>query len=170
MGLAVPRHALMLLLAVFKLFRMNINISPSHFETLSLLGEGTYAKVFLVRHKASQQLMAAKVIKKDLVRKKNVVPYILNEKDILSETSHPFVMQLSCSFHTRSKLYLMMEYCPGGELFKLLQKKGKLNENQYQFLYSEPASTPARSPWLWATSTTGTSSTESKSLIKQSQI
>lgn len=106
---------------------MNINITIENFETLNLLGQGTYARVFLVRHKSSQQLMAAKVMKKNYIQKKNAVSQIINEKNILSELDHPFVMKLNCSFQSKHNLFLMLEYCPGGELFRILEKKGKLN-------------------------------------------
>jgi serine/threonine protein kinase len=53
------------------------------FETISPLGLGTYARVFLVKHKSSQQLMAAKVMKKKFIQKKKAISQILNEKNIL---------------------------------------------------------------------------------------
>ena len=46
---------------------------------------------------------------------------------------HPFIVKMSCSFQTTDKLYLALEYCPGGELFGLLRKKKKLSEDQIKF-------------------------------------
>ena len=51
----------------------------------------------------------------------------MTEKQILSDISHPFLVKLEASFHDERKLYFLLEYCPGGELFSLLAAKDKLS-------------------------------------------
>lgn len=51
------------------------------------------------------------------------------ERNVLVQANHQFIIKLAYSFQNDRKLYFVLEYCPGGELFNLLQKKKKLNED-----------------------------------------
>ena len=53
----------------------------------------------------------------------------MTERNVLSYSQHPFIVQLNFAFQTKKKLYLILEYCPGGDLGKLLIRKGKLSED-----------------------------------------
>ena len=46
------------------------------------------------------------------------------------EMKHPFIIKLHYAFQSESKLFFAMEFCPGGELFNLLQKRSRFNEEQ----------------------------------------
>ena len=50
--------------------------------------------------------------------------------EILAAIEHPFLVRLKMSFQDERKLYFLLEYCPGGELFSLLAAKDKLTEDQ----------------------------------------
>ncbi len=52
----------------------------------------------------------------------------MTERDILVSINHPFLIKIHSSFQDQKKLYLLLEYCPGGELFGLLSKKKRLTE------------------------------------------
>jgi serine/threonine protein kinase len=54
----------------------------------------------------------------------------MTEKQILAEIEHPFLIKMHSSFQDDKKLYFVLEYCPGGELFTLLSIKDKLTEDQ----------------------------------------
>jgi len=54
----------------------------------------------------------------------------MTEKQILSAIEHPFLVKLKLTFQDDRKLYFLLEYCPGGELFTLLAIKDKLTEDQ----------------------------------------
>lgn len=97
---------------------------------LSVIGRGTYAKVLLVRSKHDKQVYAMKVLKKKYILEKNQEKNIMNEKSILASLDHPFLVKLKESFQDEKKLYFVLEYCPGGELFGLLSLKDKLSEEQ----------------------------------------
>lgn len=107
---------------------------------LSVIGKGSYAKVVLVRKKASGQLYAMKSMKKKYIEKKGQVKRVMMEKDILTSIDHQFLIKIHASFQTEKKLFLVLEYCPGGELFGLLSKRKRLNEIEYALYYPEPAS------------------------------
>jgi serine/threonine protein kinase len=105
---------------------MNAGSTIKDFSTLSVIGKGTYAKVLLVRHLKDNQLYALKVLKKKYILEKNQEKHIMTEKEILAAFEHPFLVKLKQSFQDEKKLYFLLEYCPGGELFSLLAAKDKL--------------------------------------------
>jgi serine/threonine protein kinase len=104
--------------------------SIKDFSALSVIGKGTYAKVLLVRHLKDNQLYALKVLKKKYILEKNQEKHIMTEKEILAQIEHPFLVKMKMSFQDDKKLYFLLEYCPGGELFSLLAAKDKLQEDQ----------------------------------------
>lgn len=108
-------------------------LSIDHFSTLSVVGKGSYAKVLLVRKNDTGQLFAMKVLKKENVEKKNQEKHVCAEKSILAEVEHPFIIKFKGSFQTEKKLFFILEYCPGGELFNLLAKKRRFSEDQTRF-------------------------------------
>lgn len=55
----------------------------------------------------------------------------------MSMLNHPFIVKLKFAFHSKSHLHLVMDFCPGGELFFLLQNIGKLTESQTRFYFAE---------------------------------
>jgi serum/glucocorticoid-regulated kinase 2 len=94
---------------------------------LSVIGKGSYAKVILVRRKDSGQLFAIKSMKKKYIEKKNQVKRVMMERDILTSIDHPFLISIHSAFQDEKKIFLVLEYCQGGELFGLLSKKKRLN-------------------------------------------
>ena len=114
---------------------------------LSVIGRGTYAKVLLVRQKQDKQVYAMKVLKKNYIQEKNQEKNIMNEKEILASLSHPFLVRLKECFQDQKKLYFVLEYCPGGELFGLLSLKDRLSEEQYCCPDADASSTRPRSSW-----------------------
>ena len=73
----------------------------------------------------------------------------MTEKEILARITHPFLVKLKLSFQDEKKLYFLLEYCPGGELFSLLSAKDTISEDQYLSPNPEPSSIQPRSclPW-----------------------
>ena len=109
------------------------NHGVEDYSRLSVIGKGTYAKVLLVRSKVDKQVYAMKVLKKKYIIEKNQEKNIMTEKSILCELQHPFLVKLKECFQDEQKLYFILEYCPGGELFGLLSLKDKLSEEQTKF-------------------------------------
>lgn len=104
-----------------------------NYKALSVIGKGTYAKVMLVRNLTDKQVYAMKVLKKKYIIEKHQEKNIMTEKAILCELLHPFLVKLKECFQDEQKLYFILEYCPGGELFGLLSLKDKLSEEQTKF-------------------------------------
>ncbi|KAG2388342.1 hypothetical protein C9374_000506 [Naegleria lovaniensis] len=115
------------------------NLRPSHFKKIRLLGRGDVGKVYLVKHKETGRYFAMKVLKKEEMIQRNKVKRVLTEREILATTDHPFIVTLYSSFQSKDKLYFIMEYCSGGEFFRMLQKQpGKcLPESSVRFYAAE---------------------------------
>ena len=95
------------------------------FDMLKVIGQGSYGKVFLVKHKKTGITHAMKMLKKADLQKRNQVEHTMAERRILEKIRHPFIVSLAYSFQSKKKLYFVMDYCPGGELFFYLQNIGK---------------------------------------------
>jgi serine/threonine protein kinase len=78
-----------------------------------------------------------KVLSKDKLMDNNYIKYALTERNVLSYTSHPFIVKLSYAFQTKRKLYLILDYCPGGDMGKLLRRKGKFTEDIVRIYIAE---------------------------------
>lgn len=53
----------------------------------------------------------------------------MTERKILSTINHPFVVKLRWAFQTVDELYLVMDYCPGGDLLGVIKRQGTLDED-----------------------------------------
>ncbi|XP_057595523.1 ribosomal protein S6 kinase alpha-2 isoform X1 [Hippopotamus amphibius kiboko] len=114
---------------------------PSQFELLKVLGQGSYGKVFLVRKvkgSDSGQLYAMKVLKKATLKVRDRVRSKM-ERDILAEVNHPFIVKLHYAFQTEGKLYLILDFLRGGDLFTRLSKEVMFTEEDVKFYLAELA-------------------------------
>ena len=117
--------------------RIKVTIGPQHFDLLKLVGEGAFGKVIMVRNRLDRQLYAMKVISKKLLRKKNNVTYMKSERDILTKIDHPFLVRLCFAFQSEKKLFLVMDFLSGGELFFHLKRRGLIMEHEVRFYLGE---------------------------------
>lgn len=98
---------------------------PSQFELLKVLGEGSFGKVFLVKKVVGTDagtLYAMKVLKKATLKIRDRHRTKL-ERNILVEVEHPFIVKLHYAFQTTGKLYLILDFLRGGDLFSRLSKE-----------------------------------------------
>ncbi|XP_071711414.1 CBL-interacting serine/threonine-protein kinase 25-like [Rutidosis leptorrhynchoides] len=104
------------------------NVIFGKYEMGRLLGQGTFAKVYYAKDLVTSESVAIKVIKKDQVRKEGMMDQITREISVMRLVRHPNVVELKEVMATKRKIYFVMEYVTGGELFaKVL--KGKLKED-----------------------------------------
>ncbi|XP_013392365.1 ribosomal protein S6 kinase beta-1 [Lingula anatina] len=111
------------------------------FELLKVLGKGGYGKVFQVRKisgKDAGKIFAMKVLKKaTIVRNAKDTAHTKAERSILEAVKNPFIVDLVYAFQTGGKLYLILEYLPGGELFMQLEREGIFMEDTACFYIAE---------------------------------
>ncbi|KAJ4297265.1 hypothetical protein N0V88_004183 [Collariella sp. IMI 366227] len=114
-------------------------ISAEDFEPLRCLGKGSYGTVLLVKERATGRLFAQKQFKKaSLIVHKKLVEQTKTERQILESVNrHPFVVNLYYAFQDHEKLYLILEYGQGGELFTYLKAERMLSEDKAVFYMAE---------------------------------
>lgn len=108
--------------------RLQINFDPTRwskerFEIGRPLGNGKFGRVYLAREKTSKFIVALKVLWKDQIRKHDYEKNIRREIEIMSHCDHPNITKLYGFFWDTERIYLVLEYASGGELYKLLKKQ-----------------------------------------------
>lgn len=109
----------------------------SHFIPVKVIGKGGFSNVTAVRKKDSGNLYAIKTMNKDFVVGENKIEQIMTEKQILSSISHPFIVNMYWAFQSKTQLHLVLELCPGGELFYHLHNLGRFTEEHAKFYFAE---------------------------------
>ncbi|KAL2132514.1 hypothetical protein VTI74DRAFT_3704 [Chaetomium olivicolor] len=114
-------------------------ITAEDFEPLRCLGKGSYGTVILVKERATGRLFAQKQFKKaSLVVHKKLIEQTKTERQILESVNrHPFVVNLYYAFQDHEKLYLILEYGQGGELFTHLSTERMFSEETAAFYMAE---------------------------------
>jgi len=117
----------------------NKAVGVDDFELLKVIGKGSFGKVMQVRKKDDGQIYAMKVLRKEAIIARKQVDHTRAEKAILQKVSHPFIVNLNYAFQTDEKLYMILDYINGGELFFHLKKEGKFSEERVRLYSAEIA-------------------------------
>ena len=112
-------------------------ISTKSFICLALLGRGSFGEVYLVQKIDTKHNYAMKILRKERIMGQNLSKYALAERNILSLCDHPFIVKLNYAFQSATKLFLILEYCPGGDLAKHLNIEKKFEEERAKFYLCE---------------------------------
>ena len=112
-------------------------ITPSSFICLAQLGKGSFGEVYLVQKINTQEKFAMKVLRKERIMGQNLLKYAIAERNVLSLSNHPFIVKLNFAFQTSSKLFLILEYCPNGDLAKHLLFEKRFSEPRAKFYICE---------------------------------
>jgi serine/threonine protein kinase len=107
------------------------------FELLKVIGRGSYGKCYLVRRIKSGELLAMKVMHKKELVNRNVLDNIKAERLVLEKINHPYLVSLRYAFQTDEKLYLLMQYQSGGEMFAKIERDGSFIEAHARFYLQE---------------------------------
>jgi serine/threonine protein kinase len=92
------------------------------FEFGKALGRGKFGHVYLAREKKSKFIVALKMLYKQQLSKSNVEHQLRREIEIQSHLRHKGILRMYGFFWDEKKIYLILEYAPGGELYKELKK------------------------------------------------
>lgn len=114
-------------------------LSIDSFVLLKVLGRGSFGKVMQVKKKDDGKIYAMKILKKSMVLARHQVDHTMSERKILQVMQHPFLMGLKFAFQTETKLYLVMDFFRGGELFFHLKHKRRFSEEEARIFVIEVA-------------------------------
>jgi len=99
------------------------------FEELRLvkkIGAGTFGRVKLVHHRTSNRVLALKCMSKAQIVSKHQEKNVMNEKNILDECAHPFILEQIATYQNAAELFILMELIQGGELWTYMYEKTDL--------------------------------------------
>jgi serine/threonine protein kinase len=102
-----------------------------------VVGKGSFGKVLQVRKKDTGRIYAMKVLTKKHIVERQEIAHTLSERNVLIQATSPFLVNLRFSFQTPEKLYLVLDYMNGGELFYHLQKETVFTEERARFYTCE---------------------------------
>ncbi|KAH0795684.1 AGC family protein kinase [Histomonas meleagridis] len=115
----------------------NKKVSINDFEIIRVIGRGTSGKVQLVRGKFDKRLYAMKSMSKRLLAEYEQVQQTLKEKEVLLKSQYPFLVCAHFTFQTETKIFMILDYVPGGELFNRLKEEGKFVESRARLYAAE---------------------------------
>lgn len=119
----------------------NPHAKPTDFDFLKVIGKGSFGKVFLGKSKNDGKYYAVKVLQKKVILNRKEQKHIMAERNVLlKNVKHPFLVGLHYSFQTTDKLYFVLDFINGGELFFHLQKERTFPESRARFYIAEMAS------------------------------
>ncbi len=112
-------------------------VTKDDFELVKVIGKGSFGKVMQVKKKDTGQIFAMKVLRKEAIIARKQVAHTKAEKSILQKIQHPFIVTLHYAFQTEDKLYMILDFINGGELFYHLKKEGRFPEHRVALYAAE---------------------------------
>ncbi|KAI1330177.1 serine/threonine-protein kinase [Xylariaceae sp. FL0255] len=104
------------------------NLHLGMFEIGRPLGKGKFGRVYLARHRESGLICALKMLKKEEISREKAEMHVRREIEVHSNLRHPGVLGFYGWFHDSQRIFLVLEYAAGGELYRSLQKAGHFSE------------------------------------------
>lgn len=113
------------------------DLNVKMFKPVEMIGQGTYGRVWLVKHVETGQILAIKVMEKAWLKKADQISYVVRERQLLFEIQNQFIVKYAGAFQDRTRLYIAMEYIIGGELLRRINVMGKLKNDDARFYATE---------------------------------
>ena len=109
------------------------------FKILKIIGRGSFGKVSLVEYIPTNEIYAMKSLKKDILIEQEQIENTILEKNILENINYPLLCNLIFCFQTEERIYFIMPFLSGGELFQHLRKFRTFDEPKVKFYSSQIA-------------------------------
>ncbi|GFQ90531.1 hypothetical protein TNCT_154441 [Trichonephila clavata] len=116
----------------------SLRVNLRDFEVKKIIGRGHFGEVQVVREKATGDVYAMKVLRKQETLSQQNMAFYEEERDIMAKSTSPWLTKLQYAFQDNQNLYLIMEFHPGGDMLSLLEKYDNiLPEEMCQFYLAE---------------------------------
>jgi len=119
--------------------KKNKKMTKDDYSVVRVIGKGGYGEVRVVRNMQDNRVYAMKTLLKKKMIEKKQQNHVRTERDLMVNVDHWLLVRLFWSFQDDLYLYLVMEYCPGGDLMKILIKEDILSEPVTRFYMAECA-------------------------------
>ncbi|XP_067409461.1 maternal embryonic leucine zipper kinase isoform X2 [Emydura macquarii macquarii] len=106
-----------------------------YYELYETVGTGGFAKVKLARHLLTGEKVAIKIM--DKLALGDDLPRVKTEIDAMKNLSHQHICRLYHVIETAKKIFMVLEYCPGGELFDYIISKDRLSEEEARIFFRQ---------------------------------
>ncbi|GAW07461.1 agc yank protein kinase [Lentinula edodes] len=116
------------------------DVSLFHFVLLRCVGKGAFGKVRVVQHKQTRDLYALKYINKTKCVKMKAVANVIQERRLLEEVDHPFIVNLRYAFQDDENCFFVLDLMLGGDLRFHLERLGSLQEDVVKFYVAQLSS------------------------------
>ena len=118
---------------------IKIEVTEKDFLPLKKLGRGSFGDVYLVRKVGdkSEKLYAMKTLSKRREDDYNWMRYVMTERNVLAGNKNPFLAKLNYAFQTKKYLFLILDFCPGGDLDRLLAHQTQIPEDTAKLYAAE---------------------------------
>ncbi|KAF3960673.1 hypothetical protein ACB098_10G166100 [Castanea mollissima] len=107
------------------------------YEVGRTIGEGTFAKVKFAQNTETGESVAMKVLDRNTIIKHKMIEQIKREISIMKLVRHPYVVRLHEVLASRTKIYIILEYITGGELFDKIIHQGRLSEAESRIYFQQ---------------------------------
>lgn len=114
--------------SIFQKSKQDKAVDLRDFQIKKVIGRGSFGKVFLVQKIQDGKVFAMKSLRKDTIIDYEQIESTLLERDILQKADHPFLVGMEYMFQTEEKLFFVMKFVRGGELFMHLRKAKQFSE------------------------------------------
>lgn len=114
-------------------------VTLKDFEIMGVIGRGTFGKVFLGKLRTNEVLYAIKSLRKDVLVEAGQIENVKLEKEILLACDHPFLAGMDFVFQSDTRLYFVIEFLRGGELYKHFLKRKRFQEDEAKFYATQIA-------------------------------
>ncbi|TCD67161.1 hypothetical protein EIP91_000446 [Steccherinum ochraceum] len=111
-----------------------------HFDLHRAVGKGAFGKVRVVEHKRTKKLYALKYIEKAKCIKQKAIANIIQERRLLEEIDHPYIVNLRYAFQDDENCFFVLDLMLGGDLRFHLERRGRLEEEHVRLWAAELAS------------------------------
>lgn len=115
----------------------SLDLFPTYDPVTVIMAMTDPSQVMQVRKRDTLRIYALKTIRKAHIVSRSEVTHTLAERTVLAKVNCPFIVPLKFSFQSTEKLYLVLAFVNGGELFHHLQREGRFNETRSRFYAAE---------------------------------